>query len=108
MYKVIAIIFTTAVSLNAWANESNYAITYSHAELTTPVGVAAVHERLVQAGRDYCPSYLQMKSHSAVASCVEGVVEDLVKKINQPALTAFAENPEEHREKIRMFAAQDK
>ena len=108
MIKSIVIVASFLIAHNTWADESSYAITYSHSELTTPAGVVAVHQRLVAAALDYCPGYLQMKSHAAVDACVDGVVEDLVKKINQPSLTAYTEDPETfNKQKTQLIAAKD-
>ncbi|MEM7097838.1 MAG: UrcA family protein [Pseudomonadota bacterium] len=108
MYKTLLVCAVLICAPGTWADQS-YTITYSQTELTTQSGVAVVHDRLVRAARNYCPGYLQMKSHSAVDACVSGVVEDLIAKIDQPMLTAYAEMPESERDKVLpMLAAKDK
>jgi UrcA family protein len=69
--------------------QNEYAISYSNAELTTFAGVQDVHARIVAAARNYCPSYSQIRSQRDVKSCVEGVVKDLVNKIDHPLLTDY-------------------
>ena len=109
MYKTILFIMTSIFFQSTYADVANYATSYSKVELSTPAGVYALHQRLVKAGQDYCPGYLQMKSHSAVEACVEGVVKDLVSKIDHPALTTFASKPYNLRKAPeQLIAAKDK
>ncbi len=69
-----------------------YAISYSEKELTNSAGVEQVHERIVKAAKQYCPTYSQIRSHAEVKLCVDGVVEDLVQKVNHPQLSSLHES----------------
>ncbi len=69
--------------------KDEYAVSYSVAEMETYDGVQSVHARILKAAKQYCPTYSQIRSHADVRTCVEGVVDDLVDKINHPTLTGF-------------------
>lgn len=71
------------------ASADEYVLTYSEKELGNYNGVKAVHERIVKAAKQYCPTYSQIRSHRDVKTCVDGVVEDLVNKVNHPRMAAY-------------------
>ena len=78
--------------LNAHAAGEEYLVSYSEVELTSAKGTEDVHARIVKAAKHYCPTYSQIRSHAEVKLCVEGVVEDLVSKVNHPTLTSLHES----------------
>ncbi len=67
----------------------SYALVLQQEELTTTDGLQQVHARMLQAAKDYCPTYLQIRSRADVATCIEGVVEDLTAKIADERLTNY-------------------
>jgi UrcA family protein len=73
----------------ATASAGEYAVSYSNGELSTYEGVQGVHARIVRAAEQYCPTFSQVRSHKEVESCVSGVVEDLIDKVNHPELSSF-------------------
>ncbi|MEQ9450796.1 MAG: UrcA family protein [Pseudomonadales bacterium] len=75
-----------SISLPAFA-DGGYAITYSQAELSSQTGMENLRIRIEQAARNYCPTYLQIKSHRDVRTCVRGVMKDLVVKIGNESFT---------------------
>ena len=72
----------------AMANDE-YVLTYSTQELTTFAGVEDVHARIVKTAKQYCPTYSQIRSQKEVQSCVDGVVADLVAKVDHPQLSGY-------------------
>lgn len=67
----------------------SYALVLQQKELTTTVGLQQVHARMQQAAKEYCPTYLQIRSQADVATCIDGVVEDLTAKIADERLTNY-------------------
>ena len=80
-------VFVMGFGMSAVADE--YVLTYSEKELATFGGVADVHARIVKAAKQYCPTYSQIRSHADVKTCVDGVVSDLVLKVNHARMTSF-------------------
>lgn len=72
----------------ALANDG-YVMTYTKDELSTFAGVQNVHERIVKAAKQYCPTYSQIRSKREVQSCIDDVVTDLVQKVDHPRLTDY-------------------
>ena len=66
-----------------------YEVSYTGQELSTHSGVAEVHERILQAAREHCPTYAQVRSVRRVQTCVAEVAADLVAKIDHPRLTGY-------------------
>ena len=90
LVRVAAVaMFVSALLLSSNAAAEDYVVTYKHAELTNAQGVADVHNRIVKAAKRYCPTYLEIRSHADVQTCVEGVVRDLLAKVDSPTFTAF-------------------
>ncbi len=71
------------------AANDEYVLTYSAQELSTFSGVQDVHKRIVKTAKQYCPTYSQIRSHNDMKTCVEGVVSDLVEKVNHPQLSGY-------------------
>lgn len=90
MKKLVLLVFTCFSVSFTWAQDS-YIISYSEQELTTTQGRAKVLRRIQDAATSYCPTYLQIKSHSDVRACVEGVVQDLLDKIDSAELHQLAQ-----------------
>jgi len=87
--SIIAIASVAIFSFSQMAMAEDYAINYSNKELSTGAGVANVHARIVKAAKQYCPTYSQIRNHKDVQNCVNGVVEDLVSKVNHPTLSDY-------------------
>ena len=88
-FKKVAMVVVGVVGFSGVASADEYVLSYSEKELGTYNGVQAVHERIVKAAKQYCPTYSQIRNHRDVQSCVDGVVEDLVSKVNHPRMSAF-------------------
>ncbi len=87
------IVATVSIALfglggTAVANDE-YVLTYSANELSTFNGVQDVHARIVKTAKQYCPTYSQIRSHADVKTCVDGVVADLVEKVDHPQLSGY-------------------
>lgn len=80
------------VGANASAAGEEYVVSYTYNELTNSRGVEDVHARIVKAAKAYCPTYSQIRNAKDVRVCVDGVVEDLVSKVNHPQLTSYHES----------------
>ncbi len=80
---------TTLATGSGFANEEQYVLSYSQTELTNDAGRQAVYQRIVRSAKAYCPPYAQIRSRQDVATCVDGVVEDLVAKIASSDFHAF-------------------
>ncbi len=87
--KKFALVLVGVFGFAGVASADEYVLTYSEKELANYTGVKSVHERIVKAAKQYCPTYSQIRSHADVKTCVDGVVEDLVSKVNHPRMTAF-------------------
>ena len=86
---VIAIASVALFSLSQVAVADDYAVNYSTTELSSGAGVASLHARIVKTAKQYCPTYSQIRNTKDVQSCVNGVVEDLVSKVNHPILSDY-------------------
>ncbi len=89
--KKIAIAFVgfAVLGFGQTALAEEYAMSYSSQELSTAGGVKDVHERIVKVARQYCPTYSQIRNHKDVDACVDGVVADLVRKVNNAQLSSY-------------------
>lgn len=77
--------------MSASAAERDYMVSYSYTDLTTSQGVESVRKSIVKAAKQYCPTYSQIWSHADVKNCVDGVIEDLVSKVDHPQFTSLHE-----------------
>ena len=84
------------------AEDEYYVVKYSQQELQNADGMRQVLQRIETSAKRYCPTYLEIRSHADVQTCVEGVVRDLVAKVDSPAFTAFV-----NRHPVTEFAARD-
>lgn len=87
-FKTVIAVSSVVLATAAIA-DGEYRISYTAGELSSHAGVVQVHERIVEAARDYCPTYMEIRSHSDVKTCVDGVVDDLVSSINHPTLSGY-------------------
>ena len=69
--------------------QPDYAFSYSADDLATSAGVADLHARIVKEAKDACPDYLEVRSRADVSRCIDGVVDDLVEKVDHPKLTSY-------------------
>lgn len=69
---------------------STYRLSYSTSDLSSADRVAELHARIEKTAREHCPSYFTSRSISDTRNCVREVTGDLVKRINNPRLTAYA------------------
>ncbi|MEM7100048.1 MAG: UrcA family protein [Pseudomonadota bacterium] len=93
MKKVAILIAGILVTGNAWGDD-RYSVSYSKEDLQTTHGVAALHARIKQIAQNHCPSYKEVRNLGDNRRCVEDVMTDLVSKVNNPRLTAYAQNPQ--------------
>lgn len=82
---------TPVVALAADNDASRYNLVYSTADFSSSAGVEALHKRILDTAKSHCPSYFVSRSMSDTRACVRDVVSDLVRVINNPMLTAYAE-----------------
>lgn len=87
--SVIAIASVALFGMSQMAMAEDYALSYSNKELGSGAGAARVHARIVKAAKQYCPTYSQIRNHKDVQSCVNGVIDDLVSKVNHPTLSDY-------------------
>lgn len=72
-------------------NNSNYNLVYSQADFSSAASVQELHAKIVRTARSHCPSYFSTRSLADTRSCVRDVVTNLVRIINHPQLTAYAQ-----------------
>ena len=99
MKKLITCLFGVSIAFSAahaLAQDFEYALTYSANDLATPEGVAALHTRIAKTARKHCPTYREIGSIKDAHACVDGVVSDLVSKVDHPDLTAYHRAGEQH------------
>ena len=87
---VICLCLALAISGTAGA-ESEYVLSYSYAELKSDSGRKLVLNRIVHAAKRYCPDYATVRSIDAVQTCVDGVIADLVAKVQDQGFTAYVQ-----------------
>ncbi len=86
---VIALL-AASVALTPVAQAADgYSLVLQQSELASITGLQQVHARMLLAATDYCPTYLQIRSHADVATCIEGVVDDLTAKIGDERLSNY-------------------
>lgn len=79
------------VALAEKPNSSNYNLVYSQADFSDAASVQELHTKIVRTARSHCPSYFSTRSLADTRSCVRDVVTNLVRVINHPQLTAYAQ-----------------
>ena len=89
MKKLIVLAGFAVVGFGQTALADEYAMAYTAKELSSVEGVKDVHARIVKVAKQYCPTYSQIRNHKDVQSCVDGVVADLVDKVDHPRLTNY-------------------
>ncbi len=80
----------TLVSAHAFAAD-DYGLTYSAVDFQSVETVKALHRRIVNTASRACPRYGVVKEVRVVRDCKQGVIDDLVGKIDRPALSATVE-----------------
>ncbi|MCP5178789.1 MAG: UrcA family protein [Pseudomonadales bacterium] len=82
---------TLALSASAFghASDADYSLVYRNADFATYENVRDLHQRIVKTAKAHCPSYFTTRSLSDVNTCVRDVVENLVRSIDNPRLTAY-------------------
>ena len=88
---VASAVALSVASTTAFADPNEYSLMYSKSDFTSHQGVVELHEKIVRTAKAHCPSYFTTRSLADVNACVEEVVNDLVKVIDNPQLTAYAE-----------------
>ncbi len=73
------------------ADSSNYNLVYSAADFSSAQTVQELHTKIVRTARSHCPGYFTSRSLADTRSCVRDVVKDLVRVIDHPQLTAYAQ-----------------
>jgi UrcA family protein len=97
MKRVNTVLFIMAVTTGAPVfaiaaedKASRYNLVYSTSDFSSPAAVEALHKRIVRTAKSHCPSYFVSRSMADTRACVRDVVNDLVKVINNPMLSAFS------------------
>lgn len=97
MTRITTVLFSLAIATGAPVvataaedHASRYNLVYSSADFSSPAAVEALHQRIVKTAKSHCPSYFVSRSMADTRACVRDVVNDLVKVINNPMLSAFA------------------
>ena len=72
-------------------NSSYYNLVYSEADFSSAVSVQELHAKIVRTARSHCPSFFTTRSLADTRSCVRDVVTNLVRVIDHPQLTAYAQ-----------------
>ena len=86
MVSASCMAFGTAASAD---ENEQYEVVYSANEMSNYDGVRDVHERIVKAAKQFCPTYSQIRSTREVNACIEDVVADLVAKVDHPRLSDY-------------------
>ncbi len=79
------------LSASAFAGPNEYSLVYSKSDFANYQSVADLHKKIVRTAKEHCPSYTVTRSLHDVNSCVTDVIDDLVRVIDNPQLTAYAE-----------------
>lgn len=80
-----------ALALSGTAFAENHAFQWAQQELTTLDGIAATHARIESEARDFCRAHIRGTPDLRTwRSCVEAVEEELVMRVNDQRLTAYA------------------
>ncbi len=79
------------MSATAYADPNEYTLVYSKSDFANYSSIAELHEKIVKTAKAHCPSYFTTRSLADVNACVSEVVDDLVRVIDNPKLTAYAE-----------------
>ncbi len=79
------------MSATAYADPNEYTLVYSKSDFANYSSIAELHEKIVKTAKAHCPSYFTTRSLADVNACVSEVVDDLVRVIDNPRLTAYAE-----------------
>ncbi len=95
MKRLLIAVFTL-VSAQAFAG-NDYALKYSVFDFQSVETVKALHRRIVNTAKRTCPSYSEVRSVRVVRECKQGVVDDLVGKIDRASLSAYFEGDSEIR-----------
>ena len=95
MKRLLIAVFTL-VSAQAFAAE-DYALKYGAVDFQSVETVKALHRRIVDTAKRTCPSYSEVRDVRFVSDCKQGVVDDLVGKIDRPSLSATVEGVSEVR-----------
>ena len=102
-YGVVAMMICTSPWVSA---VENYTVTYSEAELVNATGMQSVYSRIYATAQSHCPKYRRIKSHRDVRTCINGVVDDLVTKMNHSGFTTFA-HQQRHRQSRTLLLANE-
>ena len=86
-----ALIAGCVMSAAAAADPNEYTLVYSKSDFTNYQNVAELHKKIVRTARAHCPSYFTTRALADRNACVKDVVADLVRVIDNPKLTAYAE-----------------
>ena len=73
------------------AAEEEYALVYSASDFQSSQSIRDLHKKIVHTAKDHCPSYFVTRSLPDVTRCVEEVVQNLVRVIDNAELSAYAE-----------------
>ena len=86
-----SLVAACTLSASAFADPNQYSLVYSKSDFANYTSVAELHEKILRTAKAHCPSYFKTRALNDVNSCVNDVVQDLVRVIDNPRLTAYAE-----------------
>lgn len=87
------LIIAVVLSAGAQAGDSDrYALQYSNRDFQSEATVKALYQRIRQVAKDHCPNYFRERDLAGVNDCVRDVTLDIVRSIDNAALSAVAQN----------------
>jgi UrcA family protein len=97
LYATLCVLFGSAAVGAPWtsaqANEPpppSKTVKFSDLDINTPAGAKVLYSRILAAADEVCqPTYSDPVMREAVPSCVASAMDNAVKKINAPYLTAL-------------------
>jgi UrcA family protein len=78
-------------ALQAGENDELYVLTYSARDLESVATVRDLYQRIRKLALGHCPDYGRSRDLAGRGACVNDVVRDLIRSIDHPALTAYAD-----------------
>lgn len=96
MNKLQILIIAGVLSAGAQAGESDrYALQYTNQDFQTEATVKALYQRIREVAKDHCPNYFRERDLAGVNDCVQDVTLDIVRSIDNAALSAVAQDRQE-------------
>jgi len=86
-----------AFATTSWADEKQTVMTYSAADFESVETVKDLYQRVRKIARRHCPSYSRTRNLQGTNACVDEVVDELISRVDHPALTAYRGGEEQVR-----------